>query len=103
MGRLVCFVGCGFPAGFRWHCFIVGGDVLGFVSHRCACAADGVIGDRVCMVGELGCLWGGGGDVAGEGGTPFCSALGGLLNGCVFLMTYFSGHMHLKDVRAKFF
>ena len=31
----VYFVGCNIPAKFQEHCFIIGGDILNFVSHHC--------------------------------------------------------------------
>ena len=43
--HLVYFIGCNIPAKFQEHRFIIGGDILNFVSHHCTYATDDVISD----------------------------------------------------------
>ena len=45
------------PAKFQLHYFIIGGDVLNFVSHHCTCITDDIISDQICMIGKLEYLW----------------------------------------------
>ena len=34
-------------------CFIIGRDILNFVSHHCPCTTDGVINGWICIIGKL--------------------------------------------------
>ena len=35
--HLLYFVGCNIPAKFQEHCFIIGRDIIHFMSHHCTC------------------------------------------------------------------
>ena len=45
------------PAKFQQHCFIIGGDILSFVSHHCTCTTNDIISDQICIIGKLEYLW----------------------------------------------
>ena len=57
MYHLVNFVRCNIPVKFQKHCFIIGGDILNFVSHHGPCTTDDVISDQICIIGKLEYLW----------------------------------------------
>ena len=50
MYDLVYFVGCNIPAKFQWHCCLIGGDILNFVSHLCTCTTDDVVSEEICII-----------------------------------------------------
>ena len=43
--HLIYFVGCNILAQFQKHCFIIGGDIVNFVSQHCTCNTDDVVSD----------------------------------------------------------